>query len=115
MINRYLLKTAHRPHALSRCVASEVQCYLDIQTSFKTGWSQKKLEYLLQKRLALSYGQRKQLVSRPLEGFFQYVTSHVLHIEAMDKVEAFRFTDHVGQRSAHWEVKALETNENISR
>ncbi|KAL8998800.1 MAG: hypothetical protein Q9169_002250 [Polycauliona sp. 2 TL-2023] len=44
------------------------------------------------------------------KNYIQYVTGDVLHIEALDDVEALRFAEHVRQQSFEWDVKVLESN-----
>ena len=44
------------------------------------------------------------------KNYIQYITGDVLHIEAMDDVEALRFAEHVRQRYGGGDVKVLESN-----
>lgn len=56
------------------------------------------------------WSRENHLVVVHSKNYIQYVAGDVLHIEALDDVEALRFADHVRQHSADWEVKVLETN-----
>ncbi|KAL8673253.1 MAG: hypothetical protein Q9168_002330 [Polycauliona sp. 1 TL-2023] len=44
------------------------------------------------------------------KNYIQYITGDVLHIEAMDDVEALRFAEHMQQRYGGGDVKVLESN-----
>ncbi|KAI4250826.1 MAG: hypothetical protein L6R42_008613 [Xanthoria sp. 1 TBL-2021] len=56
------------------------------------------------------WSRENHLVVVHSKNYIQYVTGDVIHIEALDDVEALRFAHHVRQHSADWEVKVLETN-----
>ncbi|KAL8659981.1 MAG: hypothetical protein Q9226_000144 [Calogaya cf. arnoldii] len=56
------------------------------------------------------WSRESNLVVVHSKNYVQYVTGDVMHIEALDEVEAMRFADFARQHSAKWEVKVPETN-----
>ncbi|KAL8853756.1 MAG: hypothetical protein Q9221_001399 [Calogaya cf. arnoldii] len=56
------------------------------------------------------WSRESNLVVVHSKNYIQYVTGDVMHVGALDEVEAKRFADYVRQHSAQWEAKVLETN-----